>query len=101
MKSASPAKGKSFWLTQVQLTENLSNLRAATIGNLVNTVIAVCLFAGNVPPEALAGGLALMTFLLWTRSRIAKAFLASPDDEATIRRAARHVDWIAAALGAA
>lgn len=101
MKSASPTKGKPLWLTQVQLTENLSNLRAATLGNLVNTVIAVCLFASHIPAEALAGGLGLMALLLWTRSRIAKAYLASPADETAIRKAALHVDLIAAALGAA
>ncbi|MBK8629998.1 MAG: EAL domain-containing protein [Sphingomonadales bacterium] len=101
MTSAATTEGKANWLTKVQLTENLSNLRAATLGNLLNSLITVALFAGDLPPAYLAGGFGLMAFLLWMRARIAKAFLSATDDATAVHKAAIRVDLIAAALGAA
>ena len=101
MNAATPDDGNPAWLTKVQLTENLSNLRAATMGNLLNTIITVLLFARDVPALYLAAGLGLMVLLLWSRGQIAKAFLNALDDDQATHKAAIRVDLIAAALGAA
>ena len=88
------------WLLHKQLEENLTNLKPATVGNLINALICAALFINTVSLTVIAAGLLSLGILLAWRARLASELRqAGADDDEALQLIRRRINLLALLLG--